>query len=90
MIPQIEARLSAENIPFDLVPSEGPMDPYRMARDFEIDAFSIMVAVGGDGTYHEVVNGMLAREDGLSLPIAVIPNGSGNDFCSSLGIFDLD
>lgn len=32
----------------------------------------------------------MAREDQRKLPIAVIPNGSGNDLCSSIGIFDLD
>ena len=40
-----------------------------------------MVAVGGDGTMHEVVNGMLHRKDKKRLPIAFIPNGSGNDLC---------
>ncbi len=49
-----------------------------------------MVAAGGDGTYHEVVNGMLARNDGLKIPIGMIPNGSGNDTCTSIGILTLD
>jgi diacylglycerol kinase family enzyme len=33
---------------------------------------------------------MLARDDGIKLPIAVIPNGSGNDTCRSLGVDDVD
>lgn len=33
---------------------------------------------------------MLARDDKRKIPIAVIPNGSGNDLCSSIGIFTLD
>ena len=49
-----------------------------------------MCAVGGDGTYHDVVNGMLTREDDARLPIAFIPNGSSNDLCSSLGILSID
>ena len=48
------------------------------------------MAAGGDGSYHEVVNGMLARADKKKLPIGLIPNGSGNDLCTSLGIRDLD
>ena len=70
--------------------TEKYLDPYRFARDLDIDKYSILVAAGGDGTYHEVINGLLAREDGRKIPIAVIPNGSGNDLCSSIGIFNLD
>jgi diacylglycerol kinase family enzyme len=50
----------------------------------------MLVAAGGDGSYHEVVNGMLARSDKKKLPIGMIPNGSGNDTCSSLGVMNLE
>lgn len=50
----------------------------------------MLVAVGGDGSYHEVVNGMLARPDKAKLPVALLPNGSGNDTCRSIGIKTLD
>jgi hypothetical protein len=56
--------------------------------DESIDAF---VVVGGDGTIHDVINGMLARGDGQVAPIGVVPAGTGNsmmmDFvgCSSGG-----
>jgi len=50
----------------------------------------MLVAVGGDGTVHEVTNGMLAREDGMRVPIAGVPNGSGNDMMNGLGIRDTE
>ena len=50
----------------------------------------MLVAAGGDGSYHEVVNGMLARSDKKKVPIGMIPNGSGNDTCSSLGVMNLE
>lgn len=53
-------------------------------------AYSVLAAAGGDGTFHEVVNGMLARTDGLKIPIAVLPNGSGNDFPASIGVKNLE
>lgn len=37
-----------------------------------------MIACGGDGTLHEVINGMMHRKDKKKLPIGVIPNGSLN------------
>ena len=46
--------------------------------------------MGGDGTLHEVINGMLMREDKLRLPIALVPNGSGNDLVGCYGIKDVD
>jgi diacylglycerol kinase family enzyme len=44
------------------------------------------VACGGDGTVHEVVNGMLAREDRLRVPVGIIPNGTGNGVSCGLGM----
>jgi diacylglycerol kinase family enzyme len=44
------------------------------------------VAVGGDGTIHEVVNGLLYRSDKKQVPVGFIPNGTGNDMCSSIEI----
>lgn len=44
--------------------------------------FNRLVVVGGDGTLHEVVNGV--HLNGLEL--GIIPTGTGNDFCRSLGI----
>ena len=45
---------------------------------------------GGDGSYHEVVNGMLNREDKVKIPVAFLPNGSGNDLCRALGQMTLE
>jgi sphingosine kinase len=49
-----------------------------------LSEYSALVAVGGDGTIHEVVNGMLKRQDKLKVPIAMLPNGSGNDACGGI------
>ena len=49
-------------------------------------SYSAILVVGGDGSFHEVFNGMLMRKDQLRLPIGLIPNGSGNDFNSSFGV----
>jgi diacylglycerol kinase family enzyme len=48
------------------------------------------VAVGGDGTFNEMVNGMLARKDKKHLPVAFIPNGKANDICSIFSIDSID
>ena len=44
----------------------------------------IVVAMGGDGTYNEVVAGLV--NSGLSIPLGYIPCGSTNDFAASMGL----
>jgi YegS/Rv2252/BmrU family lipid kinase len=41
-----------------------------------------VIAIGGDGTLHEVANGIL----GMDIPLGYIPAGTGNDFARSTGI----
>jgi diacylglycerol kinase family enzyme len=88
--PLIEKRLILEKISFEFRPTKKQFDPYYFAKEIDLSQYSLLVAAGGDGTHHEVVNGMLARADGVKLPFAPIPNGSGNDFCRSIGVLNLD
>lgn len=44
--------------------------------------YDLIVCGGGDGTYNELITGML--RSGLSLPIGYIPAGTTNDFASTL------
>ena len=48
-----------------------------------------ILVLGGDGTIHEVVNGMLCREDNMKLPIGNLPTGSGNSLLYDLGKYDI-
>jgi diacylglycerol kinase (ATP) len=51
------------------------------------DGWTTVVAVGGDGIVHEVVNGLMrTASDGASVPLGIIPVGSGNDFIKMLGL----
>jgi diacylglycerol kinase family enzyme len=63
LVPLIESRLNKENIPFELKKTEKRNDTYYFAKTLDLSKYSMLVAAGGDGSYHEVVNGMLARAD---------------------------
>ena len=47
-----------------------------------------IVAVGGDGTVHEVANGLLNADADAAL--GVVPIGSGNDFAKLAGVYRHD
>ncbi len=61
----------------------GPGDAMRIARRFARH-MDLVVCCGGDGTFNEVVNGIL-RSD-ISVPVGYIPAGTTNDFAASLKI----
>ncbi len=66
---------------FDLVHTTAPGEAITLARQAVEDGFETVVAVGGDGTSHEVVNGlMLQAKGGIAGTLGCIPAGSGNDF----------
>ncbi|UCF65492.1 MAG: diacylglycerol kinase family lipid kinase [bacterium] len=59
--------------------SEYPGHARKLAAELK-EKCAVIVAVGGDGTINEVVNGMMGGKAAL----AVIPIGSGNDFTKML------
>jgi diacylglycerol kinase (ATP) len=48
--------------------------------------YDLLVVFGGDGTVHEVVNGLPLGPDREAPVIAVLPGGTGNDLVRSLGL----
>lgn len=50
------------------------------------DGFDSVVALGGDGVIHEVVNGLMELPRGARPLLGVIPLGSGNDYARTLGM----
>ena len=71
--------LKEKHIDFDIVTTQGPGDAERLARELPRDEYRALVSMGGDGTLHEVVNGLLTPEKGL-LPVTAIPVGTGRRF----------
>lgn len=47
-----------------------------------------VVVAGGDGTIHEVVDGLMARDDPAAVPLGVLPGGSGNSLAHDLEATD--
>lgn len=59
----------------------------KIATEALSQNFDCLLSAGGDGTLHQVINGVLANENSETLPsIGVIPLGSGNDFATACRI----
>jgi len=87
---KIKDMLDAQNIKAQFYETTGYMAGWKIAQELDMDDHSALIAVGGDGTLHEIINGMMFRKDKRTLPIAFVPNGSGNDTCASLGVHSIE
>jgi YegS/Rv2252/BmrU family lipid kinase len=69
----------------------GAMDAARIARKAIEEGYECIVAVGGDGTINEVVNGFFREGKAINpqAALAVIPRGTGGDFRRAFG-WDLE
>ena len=63
-----------------------PNHAKEIARQAAIDGYDLVVAMGGDGTVHEVLNGLMEAPAGQRPALGVVPTGSGNDFSSAVGV----
>jgi diacylglycerol kinase (ATP) len=86
--PEIAHRAAALGLPGDALISEGPGELEELAAEAVRGGARLLIVVGGDGSVHEVVNG-IAGADGVEL--AVVPRGTGRDFARTFDIpRDLD
>jgi len=69
----------------DFQATQGPGHAEELAFKAARDGFSVVAAAGGDGTVHEVANGIL-RAGKPEVALAVLPVGSANDYAHSLGL----
>jgi diacylglycerol kinase (ATP) len=85
--PRIRGFLQAEGAEFDAVLTEEPGHATQLAQQALDDGYRTIVAVGGDGTVNEVINGLV--EEGSVDPevtLGILPCGRGADFARMLGI----
>lgn len=66
--------------------TKGPGDAVEIARDASTNS-DVVIAVGGDGTCNEVINGLMITPN-PKIVFGVIPNGTGNDFVRNFRPFD--
>jgi diacylglycerol kinase (ATP) len=85
-IPEIQAAFDKVNIEHVIVITTAPGQAIEEARIAAEQGFDAVVAAGGDGTVNEVANGLAqAAGDGPTIPMAILPIGTGNDLSTMIG-----
>ena len=79
---QIEAALKERNIPFQLEMTASPSHATVLAQKAAEAGADTVLAIGGDGTAHEVARGLAQTRTALG----IIPAGTGNDFAKTIGV----
>ncbi len=69
----------------ELIPTAGPGHAIELARAAALAGCGKVVAAGGDGTVHDVANGLL-QADRAGVILGVWPLGSSNDYAFALGL----
>ena len=92
LIPQIQAYFAKQGGDFEIVPTTRKGEATEIAKRFASTGDAVRIyACGGDGTLHEVVNGVVGYKNA---EVGVFPCGTGNDYVATFGdrelFFDID
>jgi len=80
--PFIEKELKEQGFIFDCVHTQKPLHAIKLVEKKIIEGYRNIIAIGGDGTLHEIVNGIMKQNhvDPIEILLAMISVGSGNDW----------
>jgi diacylglycerol kinase (ATP) len=85
-LPRVERVLRRQGLGYRIVRTTHPGHAAEAAREALENGERFLVAVGGDGTVHEVVNGMIDDGRPCDAVLGVVAAGSGSDFVRSFGL----
>ena len=84
----VESWLPSSGLPYEVAKTTRPNEATEIAQRNVMQSRPVVVAVGGDGTLNEVVNGFF--RNGAPIPttskLAMVPLGTGGDFRRTLRI----
>ena len=87
---RLRGALAERGADADVVLTDGPGSATHLTRTALADGHRLIVAVGGDGTVHEVVNGLVDADTGVARTpdavLGVVAAGSGSDLVRTFGL----
>ena len=85
---EIQQLLNTKKIDFSFVFTQFSKHEIELVDKAILDGFRNIISIGGDGTLHHVVNGIMRKRyvKTSDITIAVIPQGTGNDWIKTYNI----
>ena len=84
--PRISKQLRDISLTFDHVFTEGPGHGIEIAKQAADSGYHYLIAVGGDGTVNEVVNGILYSANSERVTLGIVSSGTACGLARSLNI----
>ncbi len=81
-------RLTAELGGADWSSTQHPGHAVELAAQTARSGYERILSVGGDGTLHEIMNGLMQADPRQRPVLGIVPVGSGNDFVRGTAMFD--
>ena len=80
----VKPTFAAARIELDVRVTQRPGHAREIARTLDLSGVDGLCAIGGDGTIHEVADGLMQRGEPISVPLGIIPAGTGNTLAQHL------
>ena len=86
VLEQLKPVFAAADAEMDVQVTEQAGHARQIAKEFDLAEYDGLCLIGGDGTVHEAVSGLFEQGEPASIPLGIIPCGTGNDVAKQLGI----
>lgn len=84
---QVRPLFDRGNLEYTVTETKSATDTKDLVHDLDLSKIDGLVIVGGDGTIHDAIAGLMSRRDretAIKLPLGIIPGGTGNGLSKSL------
>ena len=83
LLPRLRAFARQQHWPIEILVTESAKDLAEKARQAANSGYRRLVVLGGDGTFHVVLNAIAGHRE---IALGLLPAGGGNDLAASLGL----
>ena len=91
LLPKVKKALVKKGIQPDIFVSRSHEQIPQISSRLDIHGYDAIIAMGGDGTNFQMINGLLSKHAPATLPpLGILPAGSGNSFAKDLKIKTID
>jgi sphingosine kinase len=84
---QVRLLFDRSNLQYNVTETSSAKDTRNFVLNLNLQETDGLVIVGGDGTIHDAIAGLMSRPDAetaIKLPLGIIPGGTANGLCKSI------